>query len=150
MLVYWNLRDFQHVKHVWVTFKSYQWKRTMFMTVERKIKDKMGRRQRPSVWLTLLRNGRREVSERSVDKKLNAVTKHSNSNDSPPTFRNCRQHKANSIPQHCTCRWKAQQVMDNRFHTPIYTNISSHSQTMLVHIVRSTLQSLLSREMKPV
>jgi len=74
MLVYWNLSDSQHVRHVRVTFMSDQWERTMFMTVERKIKDKTGRRQRPSVRLTLLRNGRREVSERSVDTKLNTVT----------------------------------------------------------------------------
>ena len=46
----------------------------MFMTVERTIKDKTGRRQRPSVRLTLLRKGGPEVSERSVYTKLNAVT----------------------------------------------------------------------------
>lgn len=74
MLVYWNLSDFQHVRHIRITFKSDQWERTMFMTVERKIKAKTGRRQRPSVRLTLLRYGRREVSERSVDTELNAVT----------------------------------------------------------------------------
>lgn len=74
MLVYWNLSDFQHVRYVKVTFRSDQWERTMFITLKRKIKDKTGRRQRPSVRLTLLGTGRREVSERSVDTKLNSVT----------------------------------------------------------------------------
>jgi hypothetical protein len=154
MLVYWNLKWFSKCQVVKVTFRSDQWERTMFITMERKIKDKTGRRQRPSVRLTLLRNGRREVSERSVDTKLNAVT--NTPTVMPPHLLS---EAADSTKQLVTQKSSTTTLhlsMDSTTgngHPRSYANFTPkyrHSQTMLVHIVRSTLQSLRSREMKPV